>query len=254
MLELHANGLALSPPVTKKSLAALERAVGALPADLREWFEWHDGQRKPTSFHSDDVFTPLSAAEALSNWKFLNAEGNAPVEKTWLPLFENGGGDYKVYVLGGKREGQLLTYYHDDAHRPPVAKSLGEHVRKLARRVVADAKANAKIVKFKLGEMPVRWKPVSYAVAKKRLGSGVEAPVGSVFRSNVSGLPGYCAITVKVKPGAGWAGELGHKKLVFGMLRASLAKGYKGYSRDGELFSDPRSFYPGLQESLIVVE
>jgi predicted DNA-binding WGR domain protein/cell wall assembly regulator SMI1 len=108
---------------TEADLAGLAKHVfggASLPADLRIWFGWHDGQEGTTGIVPDQNRTLLSVQQAMEAWKFLGAESELPWKPSWLPLMENGAGDYVVY----DEQGRLLSYWHDDEDRPIENKSL----------------------------------------------------------------------------------------------------------------------------------
>jgi predicted DNA-binding WGR domain protein len=96
-----------------------------LSADLQTWFAWHDGQNPGAPDLCDDNnYTMHSLDSACETWTFLNdnaEEIEGPVDPSWLPLFENGAGDHRVYDL---RTGVLLSFFHDDAERPQEHASL----------------------------------------------------------------------------------------------------------------------------------
>jgi cell wall assembly regulator SMI1 len=112
------------------ALAKLEKAAGTLGEDLEAWFRWHDGQSGATSIGPSKNDRLLSSAESLSAWRFLEREGHAPWRSQWLPVMENGAGDY---VVVDRKNGKLLRYYHDDKERPSVATSLATWARDVAR-------------------------------------------------------------------------------------------------------------------------
>ena len=56
----------LAPPASAKHLEALARDVfrGALPAELRAWFAWHDGQRSLTELRSEALHEEAAGGHA----------------------------------------------------------------------------------------------------------------------------------------------------------------------------------------------
>lgn len=134
---------ALKKGATSATLARLEKALGApLADDAKAWFAWHDGVKGQRALAPEVNLYPLSAAEALDAWKFLGNPKNEvlkPWKASWLPLFANGAGDYVVFETAAKGRGSLVHYYHDDALRPPFAKSLAAWAGATARAYADDA-------------------------------------------------------------------------------------------------------------------
>ena len=113
----------LNPPATAAEIAAFEAEVGlTLPAELRAWFSWHNGQ-------SDECFTGLvanyefpslsSVAESMRINRELLAAGDFVANwwrPDWLPFLANGSGDHVCFDLEGTftgQPGQLLEHWHD---------------------------------------------------------------------------------------------------------------------------------------------
>ncbi len=136
----------LAPPATAAALAALTATVlggKELPAELAAWFGWHDGQSKPLSLSSDDNYFLHSCDSAADAWQFLTdpSEGVRGYERRWIPLFENGAGDHRVF---DPDTGAIVAYFHDDAARPTVFASLAswaERTRASLDRAAAPAGA-----------------------------------------------------------------------------------------------------------------
>lgn len=132
----------LRPPAdvdARGNLAKLVCAAPTLPEDLDAWFRCHDGQEfLAKGIDPDAVWTWLSIEDAIKAWQFLGDENEEilqPWSKDWLPIAQNGGGDYIVYVLRGKNAGKLLSYYHDDEARPVEAPSLDAFAKRIDKRL-----------------------------------------------------------------------------------------------------------------------
>lgn len=117
----------LRPGIDASKHEGLARILAGkkLPADLEAWFAWHDGQNPGAPDLCDDNnYVMHSLDSACETWTFLNdnaEEIEGPVDPNWLPLFENGAGDHRVYDL---RTGALLSFFHDDKQRPQEHASL----------------------------------------------------------------------------------------------------------------------------------
>jgi hypothetical protein len=148
-----------APPASAKQRDALARDVlgGKLPAELAEWFGWRNGQREITPLDPKNNFTAISAQEARKIWRLLNdrkADCLRP-KPTWLPLFENGGGDYLMYETSGPKRGALFVYLHDDADWPraPEYKSLSDWAIRVTAGQAKLAKAKPRKAAFDLGSL-----------------------------------------------------------------------------------------------------
>jgi len=102
-------------------LKKLVKVVGALPVDVETLFQWHDGQAGFSALGPSINDRMLSCAAAGAAWRSLEESANGPWKSAWLPLLENGGGDY---VVIDRPSGKLHRYYHDETARPRVAPSL----------------------------------------------------------------------------------------------------------------------------------
>jgi cell wall assembly regulator SMI1 len=130
----------LNPPLTAAQIHELEvKHKITLPPDLKEIYLWKNGQNLEgdyNSFFGNKTLLPLE--QALATRDELNEmlfAKNREVEfqtpnwwnKDWIPLFENGGGDYVCYDAAGvftNKTGQILDYYHDEYYRMVNAPSL----------------------------------------------------------------------------------------------------------------------------------
>jgi predicted DNA-binding WGR domain protein/cell wall assembly regulator SMI1 len=113
---------ALRPPATPKQLEKLSKAVfnsKPVPADLAEWFGWHNGQKGSGELLNDRTFGLESIDEAIEEFEGMRGWKPDPGvtkrwEPDWLPLFDNGGGDYMAFVTGRDEHGAIKKYFHDD--------------------------------------------------------------------------------------------------------------------------------------------
>ncbi len=129
----------LAPPAAGAALEALRETVlrgRELPAELVAWFGWHDGQTKPLSFSSEDNYFLHSSDSAVDAWRFLTdpSEGVRGYEPRWIPLFENGAGDHRVF---DPDTGAILAYFHDDDARPTVFADLATWAERMRASLAA---------------------------------------------------------------------------------------------------------------------
>ncbi len=124
----------LRPPLTAEQIADLEdKHHIILPDIIKTLYKWHDGQ-DPSDFK---VFVNNMQFQPLTDVLETKAELDGMIgydfelknwwHPAWLPVFQNGGGDYLVIDMAGIHTGnanQLLTVYHDRGTRPIVAKDL----------------------------------------------------------------------------------------------------------------------------------
>lgn len=97
----------------------------SLPEELTVWFGWHNGQEGYDPPSPDNNLTLLPIRMAIECWDVCNdPETMRPWSRSWLPLFENGAGDYWVYETEGKKAGSLIAYWHDEKSRTQVFESL----------------------------------------------------------------------------------------------------------------------------------
>jgi cell wall assembly regulator SMI1 len=117
----------LAPPAKPAAITKLRKLFGGtVPADVRAWFAWHDGQR-PTSHEGlipETNWSAMSCAALLETHAFLTGaspdDAMQPWKPTWIPLFLNGGGDH---LCLDRETNAIVTYYHDDASRPKAYES-----------------------------------------------------------------------------------------------------------------------------------
>jgi cell wall assembly regulator SMI1 len=110
----------LAKGASNAGLAKLSQRVFAgepVPAELETWFRWHDGQKGTTPPNPEDNRTLLSINEAIRAYQFWRdeAQSDQPAwPASWVPLFENGAGDYVVYDCSAAGAGALVAFWHDE--------------------------------------------------------------------------------------------------------------------------------------------
>ena len=119
----------LYPPATKEDFSALneELLLERLPQDLVTLYKWHNGQSNSCTFHQgDDVFSLLSIDQIIDSLLFIKeseSQSIGPWSKNWIPIFDNGSGDFWVYDV---QTGEIIHYMHDCDDRDTVYRSLKE--------------------------------------------------------------------------------------------------------------------------------
>jgi cell wall assembly regulator SMI1 len=124
-LRQHRPGMlqALRPGATPAELDALQRQIGmALPASLRDLLAWHNGQKADRlgGFEQD---WRLMSTEQIEKARRELRETAGQAGASWLPIFEDGNGDY-LFVDTGSTPAPLRTYWVGQAEQPTIAPSL----------------------------------------------------------------------------------------------------------------------------------
>ena len=176
----------LSKPASRAAVEALRRGVfGAkLPSELAEWFGWHDGQRHALPLDPKNNFTAMPAKRVQSTWKMLNGPKNEGIRPppSWLPLFENGGGDHLMYETAGSNRGGLFAYWHDDERRSrkPEYVSLADWAARVSKAQAREAKKLAKGgAAPKLSLDALKFEKLARAPTRAAL---EKAPIGTLIR------------------------------------------------------------------------
>ena len=116
--------------------AALRDAWGReMPPEVVELWSWHDGQDSEEPLVVGTNWSLLSAADSHDVWATINAEPSneiGPWRQDWIPVLENGAGDYLVF---DRVTGALLEYWHEDHDRPVAYESLLAWARFVASSV-----------------------------------------------------------------------------------------------------------------------
>jgi hypothetical protein len=188
----------LAKPAAKKSLDALARDVfdGKLPAELRDWFNWHDGQTRSAPLDPKHNFTAMSSKSVRATWRMLNDPKQDCIRPrpSWVPLFENGGGDFLIYETSGAKRGALFVYWHDDAKWPrsPEYRSLAEWAGRVAKAQARLGAAKKQSPEFDLTGL--RFAKIGRA---PNLAALEKAEVGTVLRQE---LPRAISLYLRVTP------------------------------------------------------
>jgi cell wall assembly regulator SMI1 len=158
----------LRPPAREGAREKLQAKLGmTLPADFAESIQVHDGQKADADGGlfplADDVlgdmpsFRLLTLAEIGREWammKGLHDLGEFDGRKArpgrgvgggwwnpgWVPIADNGGGDYFCLDLApgkGGAVGQVIVFFHDMDDRPRMARSYAAWLEKLAKGFAA---------------------------------------------------------------------------------------------------------------------
>jgi cell wall assembly regulator SMI1 len=153
----------LRPGASEAAIARLQARLGvALPGDFLESARLHDGQKSSAEHGlfpmTDDVLGPMPSCRLLpvteiarewSMMKELHDQGEFAGRKSapqrgvrddwwntgWVPIADNGGGDYYCLDLAPARggvAGQVIAFFHDMNDRPRVARSFAAWLRELA--------------------------------------------------------------------------------------------------------------------------
>jgi cell wall assembly regulator SMI1 len=142
--------LNLQPGARDEELQSVENQLGVtLPEEMKALYRIHNGQAwnvGVNSFVRNLTLSPLD--QVKENWTFLQEEFDPdemepeieddaikPVlwNCKWIPIAENGGGDYLCLDTdpsGSGTVGQVLYFWHDWGHRSVEAKGLFDFIRK----------------------------------------------------------------------------------------------------------------------------
>ena len=136
--EFHTD---LREPLNDKQIDILEEKYAVkLPPDLRELYQWKDGQDDSSyeAFVNNSTFIPLEEALEIAAEMTSMIGHDFEVEnwwnEKWIPIFHNGGGDYICYDCGGLftgQQGQIIEFWHADNDRNVIAPKLQEFVAKI---------------------------------------------------------------------------------------------------------------------------
>ncbi|MGE7111186.1 SMI1/KNR4 family protein [Lysinibacillus sp. NPDC047702] len=145
------DALNLQSGATDEEFQLIENTLGVtLPQEMKSFYGIYNGQVWNLGiepFVRNLTLSPIS--EIIENWMFLQEEFDPDdllpdieygVEvkpmlwhKKWIPIAENGGGDYLCLDTDPTEEGvvgQVLYFWHDWGNRTTVAKSLFEFLEK----------------------------------------------------------------------------------------------------------------------------
>jgi cell wall assembly regulator SMI1 len=129
--EFYSN---LNEPLKMKEIMVLEERFNiTLPADLKELYQWKNGQRDGCyeSFVNNSMFLQLeealATAQELTSMIGSDFEINNWWNENWIPIFHNGGGDCICYDMIGTftdQQGQLIEFWHADNDRNVIFPNL----------------------------------------------------------------------------------------------------------------------------------
>lgn len=124
----------LQPGLSAVEIATLEQTFDVkLPADIKALYEWKNGQQSDCyeAFVNNSMFLPLQHAleTAKENTEMIGSDFELENwwHAAWIPLFDNGGGDYICYDTAGVFtgiKGQIIEFWHADNDRDTIAPDL----------------------------------------------------------------------------------------------------------------------------------
>ncbi|MEK8126464.1 SMI1/KNR4 family protein [Paenibacillus filicis] len=135
--------LHLQPGASDEDFQRLERILGIrLPEEMKDFYKVHNGQHwlaGTSAFVRNLTLSPI--AQIVENWEFLQEEFDPddlepeigeeikPLlwNAKWIPIAENGGGDYLCLDTDPSEAGalgQVLYFWHDWGNRSVEAKNL----------------------------------------------------------------------------------------------------------------------------------
>ena len=128
----------LQPGLSAEAITALGQTYNVtIPADLRALYQWKNGQQEDVyeAFVNNSMF--LSLQHALDSARELTGMIGTDFEMenwwhaAWIPIFDNGGGDYICYDTAGVFtgiKGQLIEFWHADNDRDTIAPDLSSFI------------------------------------------------------------------------------------------------------------------------------
>lgn len=124
----------LNEPLDESQLDKLEEYYKILiPKDLRTLYTWKNGQKSDCYevFVNNSCFIPLHQAlhdaSELTQTIGFDFEIQNWWNESWIPIFQNGGGDSICYDIKGiftEQKGQLIEFWHADNDRNVIAPTL----------------------------------------------------------------------------------------------------------------------------------
>jgi cell wall assembly regulator SMI1 len=145
----------LNKGTTTEDLEKLEHTLGyVLPDDLKTSLKIHNGQDQDAEGFLDS-WELLSVERMLGRWTFLkefydagefaensvSIKGNLANEwwsPAWLPITDNGNGDYHYLDLTpGSTYGHILTFWHDWEERKAESESFKDWLSQFATQLEA---------------------------------------------------------------------------------------------------------------------
>jgi cell wall assembly regulator SMI1 len=84
----------LLPPASEGELDGLSKVLGKpLPAELRQWLGWHNGQSPDLIGSFYEAFNLMSAAQIAAAWQERHGEPQPGWDDAWVPLLDDYQGD-----------------------------------------------------------------------------------------------------------------------------------------------------------------
>jgi cell wall assembly regulator SMI1 len=118
----------LRPGAGEKDLGPLAEALGGeVPADLRTWLGWHDGQGEDEPGALIESFRFLGAAEIVQALGEVAQDEPPGWGKGWAPFLDDGVGDY-VCLCPGKKGAPVREVWRGREEHEEAAPSLAKWV------------------------------------------------------------------------------------------------------------------------------
>ena len=116
----------LQKGATAKTFAALEKTLSRpLPAELKTWLSWHDGQDKDIIGAFHEAFCLMNAEQIGTSWQERHKSKEPGWNDTWIPLLDDYQGD--LVVLDPSSPGcAVRELWRGAASQPIVALTLAE--------------------------------------------------------------------------------------------------------------------------------
>lgn len=143
------ESLNLQPGASEEELQLVENILGvSLPEEMKSFYRVYNGQ--VWHFQGNALVRNLTLSptfKIIENWKFLQREFDPdddleldieeaikPVfwNSKWIPIAENGGGDYLCIDMEPSETGvfgQVIYYWHDWGNRSVEAENLYEFIK-----------------------------------------------------------------------------------------------------------------------------
>ncbi|MEM1027369.1 MAG: SMI1/KNR4 family protein [Planctomycetota bacterium] len=131
---------ALEPGADDELIESVEKKLKvSLPEDVKTTYRIHAGGVEsdllPSSEAQDMGFSLLPLDRLFAERR--NLRGWPNVEKGWVPIADNGGGDYQCVDVRGEPDdpstvGRLVEYQHELSDAEPLAKSLADRLTEVA--------------------------------------------------------------------------------------------------------------------------
>lgn len=99
-------------------------------ASLTNLYRWRNGQTGTSSYYRHYIW--LNCEDVLEVWHFFNdpsEEIMQPYLPSWLPILDNGAGDYVMFDCESEK---LIRYRHDEKDRRVVFDSLSDWIKAMS--------------------------------------------------------------------------------------------------------------------------